>query len=1340
MSDPTIVISAVDKTSGVLKGIERGVGQLSGQFTALGAAVSGFAALAGVTAFTGMISKTVEAADSMNDLSKKTGLAVETLSGLELAAKQSGTDLEGVSQSINKLGINIAKDAEKFARIGVTAKEPLEAFKQLANVVSRIEDPQKRAAVAAEALGRSWQSAMPLLAEGGQKIQEMVDKGTKLSGMTQDLADKSDAFNDQMAELQTSLGGVAKSITKEMLPSLVNLSKEFALGLQHADGFFDAIKKYGLTNPFESYEAKLASLKHEFEQVDFRLSNDRAKSGDKELAKGLEQQIAYYTALTAKTTSAAKSTGDLTAAQKAGVNSFVKGASDLDTAATRAAKAAQVLADLRLDQMALINKQAAAEIAAIDKTYGDFLQTVEASVGPLEQQAEQLARQVEFYDLAESAIQATIIQRLEEQRVIAEGIDGNERQVYALTREIEARKAIASSSSQKEFLDANKKAAERSAREWEKTSDDINRALTDALMRGFEDGKSFGQNFVDSLKNSLKTAALRIVVNYVMNGAGQLVGTVGNAALNSVFGTAGSNGGAGTNYLGLASNASSLYSAYSNAGLAYQGLTGSMSLSNVAGTYYANATGTGLDGLLATNGAYGTAASGSGTASGAGASSGSGAGSGALGTVAWVAAIVAGMWMSSEAYKAGIRWENYAKDPDAKKYDAEVGLRAMTDKPMAALFGDDFVKSEFYAVMSGSSLSAQIHMALQKAMWGGPWKPNGQPQLQGTFSEAQGFSDGRLGQQYKKDGGWFSSTKKKWEWQDVSPAFDSAMDGMYSSIRDMFLTVGEVFEDDTLAAKLKGFTIRIVDGNARDMQAALGRVAETLTASMGGILFPSIQALRTSGETWSAAFARIVQESSAVTRVFDLMGKTMTGVFGQDNADGVLKASDALVKLFGTIAGFNASFGAYYGNFYTAAEQTDQAWADLAKQFAFLGQTLPTTRQGFRDLVDSLDLSTTAGQGTFGALMSLQGAFAALTPTLDDVAAAARANQQIQAQQIGKLLDTQRAAQAALVRDQISAAQAAVDSAGALAESFGLIVDGLSEYQRTLLGGPLSILSPADQYAESKRLYEATASAARLGDVAAADRLPTLADSFLQAARVVGTADSYARDFGAVLGTVDAVIGVANRQIPLAESQLQVAEAQLVALNAMLAKMTGGQAPIVVGNYQQAAADWASFFTTTALGDVVQNAAGTMQRISDSMGLFVDSAGAGYTFNAGDSPYALASVSDAWRTEMLARYGQWSVPAFAAGGRHAGGLRLVGEHGPELEVTGPSRIINSADTLAALHAGSGLADELRALRQEVAALREEQRAGNAAIASHTGKTARVLDKFDIDGLPAVRAA
>ena len=54
---------------------------------------------------------------------------------------------------------------------------------------------------------------------------------------------------------------------------------------------------------------------------------------------------------------------------------------------------------------------------------------------------------------------------------------------------------------------------------------------------------------------------------------------------------------------------------------------------------------------------------------------------------------------------------------------------------------------------------------------------------------------------------------------------------------------------------------------------------------------------------------------------------------------------------------------------------------------------------------------------------------------------------------------------------------------------------------------------------------------------------------------------------------------------------------------------------------------------------------------------------------------------------------QWAenmgLPAFANGGNFGGGVRVVGERGPELELTGPSRIISNNDLMSGLSKDAG---------------------------------------------------
>ncbi|MDD9726146.1 phage tail tape measure protein [Roseovarius sp. SK2] len=55
------------------------------------------------------------------------------------------------------------------------------------------------------------------------------------------------------------------------------------------------------------------------------------------------------------------------------------------------------------------------------------------------------------------------------------------------------------------------------------------------------------------------------------------------------------------------------------------------------------------------------------------------------------------------------------------------------------------------------------------------------------------------------------------------------------------------------------------------------------------------------------------------------------------------------------------------------------------------------------------------------------------------------------------------------------------------------------------------------------------------------------------------------------------------------------------------------------------------------------------------------------------------------------------TPAFAMGGMHAGGLRIVGENGPELEATGPSRIYSARQTREIMQPSTTLGAEMRQL-------------------------------------------
>jgi TP901 family phage tail tape measure protein len=117
-------------------------------------------------------------------------------------------------------------------------------------------------------------------------------------------------------------------------------------------------------------------------------------------------------------------------------------------------------------------------------------------------------------------------------------------------------------------------------------------------------------------------------------------------------------------------------------------------------------------------------------------------------------------------------------------------------------------------------------------------------------------------------------------------------------------------------------------------------------------------------------------------------------------------------------------------------------------------------------------------------------------------------------------------------------------------------------------------------------------------------------------------------------------------------------------------------------------------------------------------------------FNAGAIPSASRLTSlDLARLADAVNSGQY--PAFAAGGLHMGGIRLVGEQGPEIEATGPARYYSARQTQDMM--GGAASEEIKALRRDVNRLL-------TAVERNTRRTAAPLRRWDQQGgVPVINA-
>ena len=189
-----VELGVSDKLTAALKRAQARLSAFGGGVQSIGLKI---AALGGavLAPFAGAVKQFSAYGDTLDKMAIRTGVAVETLSELRHAAELSGSSLQTFEKGVKKMqmtindasrGLSTAVDA--LDAIGLSFEQlqglsPEEQFKAIAEGISRIEDPSKRAAVAQQILGRAGTELLPLMQNGAKGIEEL-QKAARDLGLT----------------------------------------------------------------------------------------------------------------------------------------------------------------------------------------------------------------------------------------------------------------------------------------------------------------------------------------------------------------------------------------------------------------------------------------------------------------------------------------------------------------------------------------------------------------------------------------------------------------------------------------------------------------------------------------------------------------------------------------------------------------------------------------------------------------------------------------------------------------------------------------------------------------------------------------------------------------------------------------------------------------------------------------------------------------------------------------------------------------------------------------------------------------------------------------------------
>lgn len=197
------------------------------------------AATAAAASFFLMGKNSIDAAENINDLSKKTGVSVEELSTLVKVAEEAGSSAQGLQIAFKeqaKAAVESTKAnsaaATAYGILGISArdatgnlKEPLPLFLETADALSKVEDANLRSAIAQNIFGRSAIDLLPTLSGGAAGITDLQAKyasfGLQVSTQT---ARQADEFNDKLKQVQEITKGAAKQLAVALLPTLIKVN------------------------------------------------------------------------------------------------------------------------------------------------------------------------------------------------------------------------------------------------------------------------------------------------------------------------------------------------------------------------------------------------------------------------------------------------------------------------------------------------------------------------------------------------------------------------------------------------------------------------------------------------------------------------------------------------------------------------------------------------------------------------------------------------------------------------------------------------------------------------------------------------------------------------------------------------------------------------------------------------------------------------------------------------------------------------------------------------------------------------------------------------------------
>jgi hypothetical protein len=614
------VTSGLQRVQGSLNDLGAGAATLRSAVQGLAPALAAAFTVGGLVTF---VKSSLDAIDAMNDLADATGASIEEISKLDQVARRNGQSLDQVGSMLVKFnsalkgadgknGASIAMQAIGLEAEKLRQLDPAEALRQTAVALSQFADDGNKARIVQELFGKSVREAAPFL-------KDLVDSSTINAKVTAEQAAEAEKFNKQMALMSANVTDAARSLVSDLIPSLTDTLEKFNrfranggvlsgfgtlllsqfkdLRIQATLEEIDRLENR-LTNPnvtgfnratieqdLRETKALLIELQGEAgkartelnkalglrdggagrgDQInppwavkppslaDIAAEQERRKVADATAAALVKQQDAYDKLRSSLDERISAGQLELQQGQALTEAQRLKIKLDEDYASglMKLTPAQKAVLDGKMAELGATEKQVSAdrealkaakavadaradsrraEQQAIDEFQASESARAAASLAGVNERVKALQDEAQATDLA-AKFNISLTEALERVAIarleekLAQYQEGSE-PYLAVEREIKARRELVGLMGDSAFREGNRRAAENAAAEWQRASDQIGQSLADALMQG---GKSAAEYIKSLFRTMILRPIIQAVVQPVVNSIGGFFGMGGD--------------------------------------------------------------------------------------------------------------------------------------------------------------------------------------------------------------------------------------------------------------------------------------------------------------------------------------------------------------------------------------------------------------------------------------------------------------------------------------------------------------------------------------------------------------------------------------------------------------------------------------------------------------------------------------------------------------------------------------------------------------------------------------------------------------------------------------------